>query len=75
MILVLPAVAVMLRVVTVILRTVIWKYHFTMVPLYRSLSPSSTVSGGYFRHHSKNSSPKIGPITPERNFHAGCICE
>ena len=73
MILVRPSVAVMLRVV--MLRTVIWKYHFTIVPLYGSLPPCSTVGDGYFKHYSKDSTPKIGPITPECDLHAGCICE
>jgi len=56
--------------------TVIWKDHFSIVIKFDAPPPPLTAVGnGYFIHHSKNSTPKIRPITPECYLHTGCICE
>ena len=59
----------------VMLGTMMWKHHIIIVVVCGSLSPSSTVGNGCFKHHSKNSTPEVGLISPERDLHARCICE
>ena len=50
--------------VTVVTRTVVWKHHFPIVPTHAPLPLSSAVGNGDFKHHSENSTPKIGLIGP-----------
>ena len=61
--------------VRVMLRTVVWKDYFAEVFGRSSLPPCGTVGIGHLIHHSKDSSPEVGPISSKCDLQAGCIYE
>lgn len=61
--------------VALMLRTIVRKYHFTILLVRSPLPPSSAVGIGHLKHHSKDSSSEIGLICTEGDLQAGCICK